>query len=165
VVREATLGPAHLLQRIELAVAGSTREGRGFVATAASPSAMFMMPLALATDRPIRSLSTSGVHGLLHAAGTFQSVTSTRANLTPPEAEGIITIGAAREGKGLAAKYVLSASLSATPQTGGALGSTFLKGPSRLCKETYTSTLTFETLSQALQATAQRPSRMDSTAR
>ena len=162
VVREATLGPANHLQRIGLAVAGSTREGRGFVATAASPFAMFMIPLALATDRPIRSLSTSGVHGLLHAAGTFQSVTSTRAPLTPPQAEAITTTGAAREGK--AAKYVLSASLSATPQTGGALG-TFRKGPYRLCKETYTSNLTFETLCQAMQATAQRPSRTDSTAR
>lgn len=120
-MREATIGPAHLLQRIGLAVAGSTLEGRGFVATAASPSAMFMMPLALATDRPIRSLSTSGVHGLLHAAGTFQSVSSTSAPLTHPEAEGITTT-AAREGKGLATKYVLSVSLSATPQTQGAPG-------------------------------------------
>jgi hypothetical protein len=125
VVREATLGPANHLQRIGLAVAGSTREGRGFVATAPSASAMLMMPLALATDRPIRSLISSGVSGTLHAAGTFQSVSSTSAPLTH---QGTTSAGAAREGKGLATKYVLSASLSATPQTGGALGTSSQSG-------------------------------------
>ena len=117
VVREATLGSWHHVQRIGLAVAGSTSDGRGFVATAALSSAILMQPLPLATDRPVRSLLSSGVSGFLLAAGTFQTATSS----SPEVTEGGSSTEVAREGKAVPTKYVLSTKRSALPETGGAL--------------------------------------------
>ena len=67
---QATSGSSRLLQRIGLLVAGSTPDGRGFLASAASASQLFLRQWPLSTDRPVRSLHSAGSTGGIFAAGT-----------------------------------------------------------------------------------------------
>ena len=76
IVREATLGDAQPLSRIELIVGGSTRDGRGFVATSGSGYTSLLRLWQVTPDRSVRSLTATSASGSVYVGGTFQSVSS-----------------------------------------------------------------------------------------
>jgi hypothetical protein len=92
VTLEGTLGVLRQLQRIGLLVGGSTSDGRGFLATAASSSSQAMQAWHVSFDRPVRCVEASSTTGSVFAAGIFQSVTS----FPDDTSSGIRTVGVGR---------------------------------------------------------------------
>jgi hypothetical protein len=110
VTLEGTLGVLRRLQRIGLLVGGSTSDGRGFLATAASSSSQAMQAWHVSFDRPVRCVEASSTTGSVFAAGTFQSVTS----FPDDTSSGIGTVGVGRHTR---VGYILSAQAVAARQS------------------------------------------------